>query len=750
MAIDVLKVLPRVGDIPTPSGRQSQLGERIILEMLQRESNMAQTEQRYALEDYGKAVEAMAGDTFFTNGVPYQEKLMANAQSKIAGFAKQLQEAGKDSNKINTIRMNYELFKKTDPDMRNYLQEVTAFKVFNKQIEDLKDKIDPVAFEGLTNKIFDVNRSKPLSMADLNPGALAYDVNKVADDYLKSIVGEPRSKYVDDVDANGLGRKKRVQTIEIPENAEQLLIDALSNNKGTSYYGDDIIKQIAKRKVDAIKYANYEKDKQGKLVPVGRESEYDVYNSKPGSQAAAKATYEDKLKEKIDGDGIEGVLDDGIGTPVIVKNDGVYDKKTGTQYGKIEDKWDDMSEELKSTLRKGGYDYDKYEVAGTGKRISGNFNVEMSRSGLAPDDAIYSEKIGASSKAVVKDGYVETNNPKVLEKMGYALSYNDKVGRYQLRDSTGKVYDETGSDAENKTRSNTGIFATNGKASGDNSWFWENVSGDEKMFKVKVNSLTPTYESKGVKFEPSDNVDENTYNLIGYGESRGTRSAGKIAVNPSDNNWVSVGHYQFNTEVNQDALFNAGGKDKEWADLKPQLKGLSKEERQKKIEGLYNDMTDDQKKAFNAEEDKIAKREYFDKLDKQFDDDKVSVPDSIKPLVRDMAIQHTKGMLGNKELYNKVKAVINKGGDLKEMAKEISQIRSSYVNKLNIPDKKSILENRIPDALEMTYQIIDKAGKKGTPKVEEKVDAPKDSINPSTGYKIAKKKGEAGTKINYK
>jgi len=378
----------------------------------------------------------------------------------------------------------------------------------------------------------------------------------------------------------------------------------------------------------------------------------------------------------------------------------------------------------------------------------------MSRSGLAPDDAIYSEKIGASSKAVVKDGYVETNNPKVLEKMGYTLSYNDKVGRYQLTDSSGKVYDETGSDAENKTRSNTGIFATTGKTTVSGDWDGTpeegEVSGTEKMFKVKVNSLTPTYQSKGVKFEPSDNVDENTHNLIGYGESRGTRAAGKIAVNPSDNNWVSVGHYQFNTEANQDALFNAGGKDKEWADLKPQLKGLSKEERQKKIEGLYNDMTDDQKKAFNAEEDKIAKREYFDKLDKQFDDDKVSVPDSIKPLVRDMAIQHTKGMMGNKELYNKVKAVINKGGDLKEMAKEISQIRSSYVNKLNIPDKKSILENRIPDALEMTYQIIDKAGKKETPKVEEKVDTPKDSINPSTGYKIATKKGEAGSKINYK
>lgn len=730
MAIDVLKVLPRVGDIPAPSGRQSQLGERIILEMLQRESNMAQTEQRYALEDYGKAVEAMAGDNFFAE-TPYQQKLLANTQAKITGFAKQLQEAGKDSNKINTIRMNYDLFKKTDPDMRNYIQEKTALTSFNKQIENLRDKIDPVAFEGLYKHINDPNRSTPLSMADLNPGALAYDVDKVADDYLKSIVGEPKSKYVDVVE-NGIGKKKRVQTTTVPDDAERLVTDFLVNHPGTSYYGTDLIKQIAKRKVDAIKYANYEKDKQGKLVPVGRESEFGVYDPTPGSQAAAKATYEDKLKEKIDGDGIEGVLDDGIGTPVIVKNDGVYDKKTGQQYGKIEDKWDGMSEELKSTLRKGGYDYDKYEVAGTGKRISGNFNVEMSRSGLAPSDATYSEKIGSSSKAAIKDGYVETNNPKVLEKMGYTLSYNDKVGRYQLTDSTGKVYDETGSEEENKTRSNTGIFATSGKADvnpvdvnkGDWKGDWDGkpegdeVSGTEKMFKVKVSPLSPSVpQSKGVKFEPSDNVDENTHNLIGYGESRGTRAAGKIAVNPSDANWVSVGHYQFNTPENQDIVFAAGGKGKEWTELKGKLKGLSEEERKIKIGGLYDEMTDDQKKAFNAAEDKIASEKYFAPLDKQFEKDNVVVPDSLKPLVRDMAIQHTTGILGNKTLYNKVKDVIAKGGDPKTMAKEISDIRGVYVNGLKLPSdvKKSILENRIPDALNMTYQIIDKANGATTP-----------------------------------
>lgn len=718
MAIDVVKVLPGVGDVPIGLGRQSQLGERIILEMLQRENAMATQQQRYALDSYKDAVATMSKDAFLSKGVPYLDNLNKQIGEKSLEFAQRLKDASGNSNAINNVMLDYDNYKKTDPTIRNFIQEKILLDNFDDQIRNNATKLDPIAFQGLWEKINDPNRKTPLTAADLNPSSLAYDIDKVADDFIKANTKEI-SVYKYDQAGNVI-RGKRVITKQIPDDIEQKLVNMLSNHPGTEYYGTDIIKEISKRKVDAFKYSNYENGK-----PIGQESEDRVYDPNPGRESAAKQTYGEKLNQKLHEGGIDGkMVGDVSGSTSTVKfgSDGkprLFGADESDK-GSLVDNWDSLPDEFKSTLKDAGIDYDRYVVGGSGRKFASfDFgNVEMKQSGMAPSDAAYSKQIGAASRSEIKDGYLETNNPEVLDKMGFTLSYDDKLKRYKLTDkSTGKVYDETGSAEENKKRSNTGIFKTSGSTTTKGDYngtpeVGESV-GTEKIFKVKVNSITPsTVESKGVKFEASTDVDENTYKLIGYGESRGARDTGTIAVNASDAGWVSVGHYQFNTKDNQDTVFNAGGKGKEWGVLKEQMNGLTEKERGEKIRALYNSMTADEKKSFNDAEDKIAKEKYFDPLDAQFAKDNISVPNTLKPLIRDMAIQHTTGMLGNKSLYNKIKAVINKGGDPKFMAKEISDIRGVYVSGLNIPPavKRSVLENRIPDALEMTYKIIDKAG----------------------------------------
>ena len=715
MAIDVLKVLPKVGDVPLPNaGMGSQLGERLILEMIQRENSMAQINRRSALDDFGEAVKTMAADDFFSD-VPYQKKMLAESQAKMGEYAKMIKDAGdkSDSVEIGKALLDYNTWKKTDPNIRTAMKEQAALKSFNDSIKGIREKIDPVAYEKLYQKINDPERNKPITDADLNVGSLVFDIEKVADDYLNSLTKEQK-KYEYETVGNVV-RKKLITTKEIDPNAEQMLSEFLKNKPGTAWYGDDLIKEVAKRKVGALKYQLY--DKGGKS-PIRQESEASSYYPTPGSNTT-KATYGGKLVTKYNEGGIVGTMGDGLGTKatVMLGTDGnprLF--VNGADKGSLEDNWDDISDEFKKTMRDAGVDYDKYEVAGTGKRISGKFNVEMGTIGLSPSDRVYSKEIGAASKAQVKDGYIETNNPEVLSKLGYTLSYNKDLKRYQLTDANGKVYDETSGKAEeDNKRQNTGVFSTSGGASvsGDVDGVVERdeVYGTEKMFKVRVSPLTQRSSATGAtgSYEPTGDVDEDTKMFIRHGESRGD---GYKAVNPSDNNWVSIGQYQFNTEENQNTMFADAGKANEWNALKPKLKDMSASERKSKIDEIINSMTSDQYDKFMYRQDQLAKVKYFNPLAQQFKKDNIEVPSALNPLIRDMAIQHTGGMISSKEkvLYNKVKDIISKGGDEKEMAKEISDIRADYVKKLNLSSdiKDSILNNRIPDALAMTLKNIDK------------------------------------------
>lgn len=471
MAVDVLKILPKIGDVAVPSaGRQSQLSERILLEMIQRESSMQQQENKSALDSYKDAVASMNSEEFFGT-TPYTQRIYERQQGKLAEFANALKEASTDSRKVNSIMLDYNIWKKTDPGMRQAVTEETALKDFHERTKNSTDKIDPVAFENMYSKINDPNRDAPLTFADLNPASITYDIRKEGDNFIKNMTSTNTEPFLDQ--ENNIKYMKTTTTL--PKDAEEKVYRFYREHPAFKDYDEKKVRALAKEQIDNFNLVNEKPQYKG---DGNYSSDIDEAAAR-SARSTEKLTYPEKVAQDLNEDGIKATFSNGAkGTTRVINGVPHVLDESGKDLGTAEDNWNDLSDQSKEDLRISGVGagYDKYLVNGSGVALGekGFERTAIESSGMALTDKLYLDGQGISkTKANFKDGYLETNNPAVLRQAGFELEYDEANKKYKVRDiKSGTIYDE-GKDS---------IFKTSGGST-------KKGSGTEKTFSIKVDPI---------------------------------------------------------------------------------------------------------------------------------------------------------------------------------------------------------------------------------------------------------------------
>lgn len=471
MAVDVLKILPKIGDVAVPSaGRQSQLSERILLEMIQRESSMQQQENKSALDSYKDAVASMNSEEFFGT-TPYTQRIYERQQGKLAEFANALKEASTDSRKVNSIMLDYNIWKKTDPGMRQAVTEETALKDFHERTKNSTDKIDPVAFENMYSKINDPNRDAPLTFADLNPASITYDIRKEGDNFIKNMTSTNTEPFLDQ--ENNIKYMKTTTTL--PKDAEEKVYKFYREHPAFKDYDEKKVRALAKEQIDNFNLVNEKPQYKG---DGNYSSDIDEAAAR-SARSTEKLTYPEKVAQDLNEDGIKATFSNGAkGTTRVINGVPHVLDESGKDLGTAEDNWNDLSDQSKEDLRisGAGAGYDKYVVNGSGVALGekGFERTAIESSGMALTDKLYLDGQGISkTKAKFTDGYLETNNPAVLRQAGFELEYDEANKKYKVRDiKSGTIYDE-GKDS---------IFKTSGGST-------KKGSGTEKTFSIKVDPI---------------------------------------------------------------------------------------------------------------------------------------------------------------------------------------------------------------------------------------------------------------------
>lgn len=719
MAIDPIRVLPKFAPVPYGGGQDMRMGERMMLEVIQNELMTQRQKMNDAVASEAQFTQMLEKNSLKSFGlnpsIPYQRKAMEKMKAITEEASLKVQEAGVDTFKKQQAMREYQTRVSTDPDILGAIEDAATISEYAKHVSSLGDKANAHMIASTNAKIFDLNRKEALTFDKLNIGSHSLDMYTYGEKMLDRRQGA--YEFIERDDLGNVVSEKKVNSLVLldPKTGDALETEDESKARHVDYlksllkkdpaysgaYNDAEIEETAKNVVDD----RFEKNRGMTYASLKSTPQSRTGKSDAEKQIGRLRT---GLKAKTPGYGlIQFDIDD----------DGIVYNTLGEQIGRAEDIWDDLSDADKQEFRRAGVDYDIYKVEGSNYKISGGTGLLMeggeTRSSIkrtksmASEDAAYITEngIAPSAQVVTENGvtFVETNDPQVLQdKLKLNLKYKPDLfgkdgGGYVVTDSGGKEYIES--------KDGKGIFSTAGGSS----------VGSEKRFRVRLSEINKVPAgTTGMNFAPTGDLDQDTRMFIGAGESG---ADAYNAVNPSDNDWVSVGFYQFNTKENQKAIYEAGGKGKEWDALAAEIPKLSVDDRKAKIKALYNAMTPDQQKAFIAKQEDIASKEYYAPLEKQFDADGVKIPDQLKPLLRDMAIQHSGGMLydNKKQLYDKIRDMIKSkpnpsNAEMKKMAQLISALRIDYVESMKgVPRavKDSIIKNRVPNAYAMTIKIID-------------------------------------------
>lgn len=221
-------------------------------------------------------------------------------------------------------------------------------------------------------------------------------------------------------------------------------------------------------------------------------------------------------------------------------------------------------------------------------------------------------------------------------------------------------------------------------------------------------------------FKISDNKSETVRSFIGAGESDPNISNSYYSVNGNDNDWVSIGKYQFNGKENQRQLFEAAGKLSEWESL--DLQNKTPDQRKEAINNLFDSFTPEQESAFAEKQNQLLEEKYIKPVNDKLEKDFPNFPDELKPMLYDMNVQHGNMLTGKDNLYGRINKYITKYessqktvADKELLAKEIAEERIDYVNDYaKEKDKKGIINRRIPLTYENTLKLI-RNGKENQP-----------------------------------
>lgn len=721
MAINPLRVLPRFSPAPLPSSNDARTGERVMLEIIQHELLSQRQKQDHIDKVNEQFSNMLAKDpgTGLNPNIPYQKRALDKINAITLETSSKLQASKQDRFKTDRAVEEYQMRINSDPDIIGAKREAETLKQYGAHYFDLQKKgfVNDDKVKIVNDEVFK-ERDYPITFENLDLGSLSKDIYDIG----KEILADRTSEFEDvDKDENdrivSTVKGKTLMTKEDREGRTDAEAEAFSKERHKKYLVErfkDIFPEKDVKELEAVA-SNRVEDAFETLRGYKREG---LKGTPAPPRASTAKNYQQKQAEAYTTGGIKMTGEYSLAEKDADGRDIIYD--LDGEPVDLEAKWDTIGELNKKKLRDTGLvDFDKYQVAGSNKKINGSglSEIPMGSAGLRKADASYNTTNGIGTKAeFTEDGFVATNNPDVLDAMGISIKYDKTKGKYIGTDNSGKPLKDSD------------FIVTGGadeKSFGEGTAEYLGLNKDEStplMFKVKVKEIERG--SAGVSNPvPKGGSPRDTGLSGGYEGSNKNLSFiskeesrdGNLSINPHDAGKPSIATLQLNDPGDQKDLLAVVGKDKEWnailskdkadrAKVNAEYEQFKDKNEAKDIrdaalkevskntkaayEKLYKSLTPEQVKKFDEKQEEIGRTRFWEPANKVFKERfGVEIPEEIKPLWAAMAGQHRKGMIGAikeggqglvKTMDAKtVQNYINKG-DLAGLIDYISDKRKEY------------------------------------------------------------------------
>lgn len=759
MAINPIRVLPRFSPAPLPSGNDARTGERVMLEIIQNEL-LTQRQKQAEVDDINKSFSALLAKdqtTGLNPNIAYQKRALDKINAITQEASSKMQGAKDDPYKMNRAQQEYSMAINNDQDIIGARREAATLEKLYEHTTRLMEKgfINNDQLKAVLGEINNPDRIGPITFDNLDLNSLSKDVYAIGKDILDS--RQIKDSVIERDESGRIVAERTIETLNIPGKTEEE-----SKDIHKKYLEERLKSDFPEEKARAVAN-NIVEDRF--LKNTGKD--YGSVKGTPAPKVVPK-TYEEKQNQKLDEGGIDMKPAGGIYTLATRQDDRIILYDTAGKPVDAEEVWDTLTPAQKRIVNSAGISYDKYQVAGSNMKISGSglTNVPLGESGLSGADKAYNKAKGLATKAEIsEDGYLDTNNPDVLKKVGITLKYNKDTGKYTATDSFGKPLKDSD------------FIVTGG--SKDTSWFseYDEDGSNELNFRVKVNPITGATKTGGAPIGATPTGAPATpggsgsigatgnpeYDFVIRGEAAPNMAPNR-SINPYDSGRPSIMGLQVNGIKEQKEILSAVGKDGDWGSLvdgdsaarskinkerdsqiavakgianekernaevvkisnwhSEELAKINKETKEKWYK-MYDAMTPAEQQKIHDKQVEVVDREIYAPARKVFKDEfGIEIPTELRGLWSSMAGQSRQGTIGNKAILK----IIAKKGDIKELIKDgkmveaidlISDSRWEYLNGLNLPNKKG-LKSRVDKDRDLAKSLIGAATATTTPKAD--------------------------------
>lgn len=472
MAINPIRVLPRFSPAPLSSGSDVRSGERVMLEIIQHEL-LSQRQKQAEIDNINQSFSTMLAKdqaTGLNPAIPYQKRALDKINAITQETSSRMQAAKDDPYKMRRAEQEYAMQINNDPDIIGARREAATLEKLYEHTTRLREKgyVNDDKLKMVLGEINNPDRVGPVTFDNLDLGSLSKDIYDIG----KEILDDRQTKEsVIERDENGrIVAERTIETLMIPGKTE-----AESKEIHKKYLEERLKADFPERSAAELRAVAHNRVEDRFLKNRGQD--YSSVKSTPVGKAVPK-TYQEKQAQKLDEGGIE-IKDGPYGR--VERVDGqvvLYDR--ANQAFSAEEKWDELAPGQKQILKDAGVDYDRYQVAGSNRKISGSglSGIPMGDNGLAGADKAYNKANGVTTVAEIsEDGYLDTNNPAVLDKVGIVLKYDKKSGKYTATDKSGKALKD-------------GDFIVTGGAKDEVEWFSKYDEGSTGLnFRVRVSEI---------------------------------------------------------------------------------------------------------------------------------------------------------------------------------------------------------------------------------------------------------------------
>ena len=761
MAINPIRVLPRFSPAPLPSGNDARTGERVMLEIIQNEL-LTQRQKQAEVDDINKSFSTLLAKdqtTGLNPNIAYQKRALDKINAITQEASSKMQGAKDDPYKMNRAQQEYSMAINNDQDIIGARREAATLEKLYEHTTRLMEKgfINNDQLKAVLGEINNPDRIGPITFDNLDLNSLSKDVYAIGKDILDS--RQIKDSVIERDEYGRIVAERTIETLNIPGKTEEESKDIHKK------YLEERLKSDFPEEKARVVANNIVEDRF--LKNTGKD--YGSVKGTPAPKVVPK-TYEEKQNQKLDEGGIDMKPAGGLYTLATRENDRIVLYDTVGKPVDAEEVWDTLTPAQKRIVNGAGISYDKYQVAGSNMKISGSglSSVPLVGSVLSGADKAYNKANGVTTKAEIsEDGYLDTNNPEVLSKVGIVIKYNKDTGKYTATDKSGKALKDSD------------FIVTGGAKRKDSKWIPDAIEGDvptdgsnELNFRVKVNPITGATKTgaaapAGAAPAPAAGsgaigaTGNPEYDFVIRGEAAPNMAPDR-SINPYDSGRPSIMGLQVNGIKEQKEILSAVGKDGDWGYLvdgdsaarskinkerdsqiavakgianekernaevvkisnwhSEEMAKINKETREKWYK-MYDAMTPAEQQKIHDKQVEVVDREIYAPARKVFKDEfGIEIPTELRGLWSAMAGQSRQGTIGNKAILK----IIAKKGDIKELIKEgkmveaidlISDSRWEYLNGLNLPNKKG-LKSRVDKDRDLAKSLI--GGPVTTPKAD--------------------------------